>query len=136
MEKRIRSILGAGEERTWIPDFLASDRPLCHRLTAFVFAANPKSQKNGSPGDRVFAPTNVDARTKWKGAERELRNTAAFATEDSRAKRHPRPPDPLLPSKLATMRRAHTHRPRPVTRLPTSNERFGTDNRYRDFIHS
>jgi hypothetical protein len=53
---------------------------------------------------------NVDARTKLKGAERELRNTAVFATGDSRAKRQPRPPDPLLPSKLPTVRPAHTIR--------------------------
>src|ERR1039458_3792597 len=80
------------------------------RLTAFVFAADPKSQKNGSRGDRASAPTNVDARTKLKGAEPERRNTAVFATGDSRAKRHPRPPDPLLPSKLPTVRPAHTLR--------------------------
>jgi hypothetical protein len=85
------------------------DETLCHKLTAFVFAADPKSQKKGSRGDRVFAPTNVDARTKLKGAERELRNTAVFATGGFLAKRHPRPPDPLVPSKLPTVRRAHTH---------------------------
>ena len=98
------------KERTWIPDFLASREALCQKLTAFVFAADHKSQKNGSREDRVFAPTNVDVRTKLKGAERELRNTAVFATGVSRAKRHPRPPDPLLPSKLPTVRRAHTLR--------------------------
>jgi hypothetical protein len=48
------------------------------------------------------------ARTKLKGAERELRNTAAFATGGFLAQRRPRPPDPLLPSKLPTVRRAHT----------------------------
>ena len=90
---------------SWLPD-----EALCHKWTAFVFDADSKSQKNGSLGDRVFAPTNVDVRTKLKGAERELRNTAVFATEDSRAKRHPRPMDPLVPSKLPTVRRAHTIR--------------------------
>jgi len=84
------------------------DETLCHKLTAFVFAADPKSQKRGLPADRASAPTNVDARTKLKGAERELRNTAVFATGGFLAKRHPRPPDPLLPSKLPTVRRAHT----------------------------
>jgi hypothetical protein len=44
-----------------------------------------------------------------KGAERELRNTAVFATGGFLAKRHPKPPDPLVPSKLPTVRRAHTH---------------------------
>lgn len=82
---------------------------LCHKLTAFVSAADPKSQKNGLRWDRVFAPTNVGARTKLKGAERELRNTAVFATGDCRAKRHPRPPNPVFPSKLPTVRPAHTH---------------------------
>jgi hypothetical protein len=66
--------------------------------------SGPKAQKNGSHGDRAFVP----ARTKLKGAERELRNTAVFATEGSGPKRHPRPRDPLVPSKLPTVRRAHT----------------------------
>jgi hypothetical protein len=81
---------------------------LCHKLTASVFAANPKSQKNESREDRAFAPTNVGTRTKLKGAEHELRNTAVFATGGSLAKRHPRPPDPMLSSKLDIVRRAHT----------------------------
>jgi hypothetical protein len=41
-------------------------------------------------------------------AVRELRNIAVFATGGFLAKRHPRPPDPLLPSKLPSVRRAHT----------------------------
>jgi hypothetical protein len=93
------------------------------RLIAFVFAADPKSRKNGLRGDRVSAPTNVDARTKLKGAEHELGNTAVFATGDFQAKRHPRPPDPSLPSKLPHVRRAHTHRPRMVRLLKAADEK-------------
>jgi hypothetical protein len=42
-----------------------------------------------------------------KGAERELKNTVVFAAGGFLAKRQPRPPDRLLPSKLPTVRRAH-----------------------------
>jgi hypothetical protein len=88
---------------SWLPD-----ETLCHQLTAFVFAADPKSQKNGSHAAHASAPTNVDARTKLKDAERELRNTAGFATEDSRAKRQPRVPAQLISLKLQPVRRAHS----------------------------
>jgi len=47
-----------------------------------------------------FCSDECRRRTRLKGAERELRNTADFATEDSRAKRRPRPPDRLLPHRI------------------------------------
>src|ERR1022692_1629713 len=70
------------------------------RLTAFVFAADPKSQKNGSRGDRASAPTNVDARTKLKGAERELKNTVVFAAGGFLAKKTAQTTGPVAPVEI------------------------------------
>jgi hypothetical protein len=70
--------------------FRFPDEALCHKLTAFVIVANLKFQKTGSRGDRVSAPTIVDGRTRLKGAERELRNTAVFATAGRAATKTPR----------------------------------------------
>jgi hypothetical protein len=63
---------------------------ICQRLTAFAFAADPKSQRNESRAALVFAPTNVEDRTRLNVDERALRNTADSATEGFLRKRHPR----------------------------------------------
>ena len=98
----VRRVQGCGFQIASLPD-----KALCHKLS--VFTADPKSQKNGSRGDRAFAPTNVDARTKLKGVEREPRNAAVFAAETFLAKRQLRAPAQLL-LRNTTVRRAHNRR--------------------------
>jgi len=87
-------------------------RPLCptqrRKLTAFVSAASPRSQKSESRVFHAFAWTNADARTELNGDEREPRNTAGVVTESFRAKRQPSVASRYLPSKLRPVRRAHT----------------------------
>jgi hypothetical protein len=100
--KLIRSILGAGDlsrkERGF--RFPGSQKTLYVTNSPLLCPLQiPNLRKTGRE-DRVFSPTNVGARAKLKGAERELGNTAVFATGDGRANKALKNTEPGAPVEI------------------------------------
>jgi hypothetical protein len=98
-----RTVRSSTDANSSIPD-----EGLCHKLTAFVFAADPKSQKNGSRGGSCFCSDECRRQDKIERRRARAQKYCRLCHRGLPRKRHPRPPDPLLPSKLPTVRRAHT----------------------------